>query len=105
MSKNIKEENYKTAMVEQAEENKPQNQENVEEEPKEEFDLARTVGKVVLIALGVVALGAVGLFVAGAVSKKDDTPENDETEDEEETEVVENKVVELLEEKETESEN
>lgn len=103
MSKNImnKEEEYKTAMVQQAPENQEQQPEN-DEVPKEEFDLARTVGKVVLIALGVVALGAVGLLVAGAVSKKDEKdPEVIDDDDQEDTEDQEdditNKIVEVLE--------
>lgn len=103
MSKNImnKEEEYKTAMVQQAPENQEQQPENVEV-PKEEFDLARTVGKVVLIALGVVALGAVGLLVAGAVSKKDEEKDSEaidddqeDTEDQEDD--ITNKIVEVLE--------
>lgn len=104
MSKNImnKEEEYKTAVVQKAPENQEQQPENVEV-PKEEFDLARTVGKVVLIALGVVALGAVGLLVAGAVSKKDEekNPEAIDDDDQEDTEDQEdditNKIVEVLE--------
>lgn len=102
---NEKNEEYKTAMVQQAPENQeqpPVDAANVE--PKEEFDLARTVGKVVLIALGVVALGAVGILVAGAVSKKKDEPEvidDDDAEDEEkdtdDSDDIANKVVELLE--------
>ena len=102
---NEKNEEYKTAMVQQAPENQeqpPVDAANVE--PKEEFDLARTVGKVVLIALGVVALGAVGILVAGAVSKKKDEPDiidDDDAEDEEkdtdDSDDIANKVVELLE--------
>lgn len=108
MSKNImnKEEEYKTAMVQQAPENQeqpPVDAANVE--PKEEFDLARTVGKVVLVTLGIVVLGVVGICVAGAVSKKkdEDEPEviDDDAEDEEEKDTdsddIANKVVELLE--------
>lgn len=109
MSKNImnKEEEYKTAMVQQA----PENQEQLpvdakDDQPKAEFDLARTVGKVVLVTLGVVVLGVVGICVAGAVSKKkdEDEPEvidEDDAEDEEkdtdDVDAVANKVVELLE--------
>ena len=102
---NEKNEEYKTAMVQQAPENQeqpPVDAANVE--PKEEFDLARTVGKVVLIALGVVALGAVGILVAGAVSKKKDEPDiidDDDAEDEEkdtdDSDDIANKVVERLE--------
>lgn len=102
---NEKNEEYKTAMVQQAPENQeqpPVDAANVE--PKAEFDLARTVGKVVLITLGVVALGAVGLLVAGAVSKKKDEPDvidDDDAEDEEkdtdDSDDIANKVVELLE--------
>ena len=101
---NEKNEEYKTAMVQQAPENQeqpPVDAANVE--PKEEFDLARTVGKVVLIALGVVALGTVGILVAGAVSKKKDEPDviDDDAEDDEEKDTdsddIANKVVELLE--------
>lgn len=102
---NEKNEEYKTAMVQQAPENQeqpPVDAANVE--PKEEFDLARTVGKVVLVALGVVALGAVGILVAGAVSKKKDEPDvidDDDAEDEEkdtdDSDDIANKVVELLE--------
>lgn len=96
-----KEEEYKTAMVQQAPENQEQQPENVEV-PKEEFDLARTVGKVVLIALGVVALGAVGLLVAGAVSKKDEEkdPEvidDDQEDTEDQEDDITNKIVEVLE--------
>lgn len=100
---NEKNEEYKTAMVQQAPENQEQPPvEAVVVEP--EFDLARTVGKVVLIALGVVALGAVGILVAGAVSKKKDEPDvidDDDAEDEEkdtdDSDDIANKVVELLE--------
>lgn len=101
---NEKNEEYKTAMVQQAPENQEQPPVGEVVELKEEFDLARTVGKVVLIALGVVALGAVGLLVAGAVSKKKDEPDvidDDDAEDEEkdtdDSDDIANKVVELLE--------
>lgn len=102
---NEKNEEYKTAMVQQAPENQeqpPVDAANVE--PKEEFDLARTVGKVVLIALGIGLLGVVGICVAGAVSKKKDEPDvidDDDAEDEEkdtdDSDDIANKVVELLE--------
>ena len=99
---NEKNEEYKTAMVQQAPEN--QEQPPVEAVVEPEFDLARTVGKVVLITLGVIALGAVGLLVAGAVSKKKDEPDvidDDDAEDDEEKDTdsddIANKVVELLE--------
>ena len=101
---NEKNEEYKTAMVRQAPENQEQPPVDAVVEPKEEFDLARTVGKVVLIALGVVALGAVRILVAGAVSKKKDEPDvidDDDAEDEEkdtdDSDDIANKVVELLE--------
>ena len=102
---NEKNEEYKTAMVQQA----PGNQEqppvdNAVVKPKEEFDLARTVGKVVLVTLGVVILGVVGICVAGAVSKKkDDEPDvidddaDDEEKDTDDSDEIANKVVELLE--------
>lgn len=102
---NEKNEEYKTAMVQQAPENQeqpPVDAANVE--PKEEFDLARTVGKVVLIALGIGLLGVVGICVAGAVSKKKDEPdviddddEEDEEKDTDDSDDIANKVVELLE--------
>ena len=103
---NEKNEEYKTAMVQQAPENQeqpPVDAANVE--PKEEFDLARTVGKVVLIALGIGLLGVVGICVAGAVSKKkDDEPDiidDDDAEDEEkdtdDSDDLTNKVIEVLE--------
>lgn len=102
---NEKNEEYKTAMVQQAPENQeqpPVDAANVE--PKEEFDLARTVGKVVLVTLGIVVLGVVGICVAGAVSKKKDEPDvidDDDAEDEEkdtdDSDDIANKVVELLE--------
>lgn len=107
MSKNImnKEEEYKTAMVQQAPENQEQPPVEANDQPKAEFDLARTVGKVVLVTLGIVVLGVVGICVAGAVSKKkdEDEPEviDDDAEDEEEKDTdsddIANKVVELLE--------
>ena len=103
---NEKNEEYKTAMVQQA----PENQEQppvdaaANVEPKEEFDLARTVGKVVLVALGIGVLAVVGICVAGAVSKKKDEPDvidDDDAEDDEEKDTdsddIANKVVELLE--------
>ena len=101
---NEKNEEYKTAMVQQAPENQEPPVDAANVEPKEEFDLARTVGKVVLITLGVVALGAVGLLVAAVVSKKNDEPDvidDDDAEDDEEKDTdsddIANKVVELLE--------
>ena len=101
---NEKNEEYKTAMVQQAPENQEPPVDAANVEPKEEFDLARTVGKVVLITLGVVALGAVGLLVAAVVSKKNDEPDvidDDDAEDEEkdtdDSDDIANKVVELLE--------
>lgn len=107
MSKNImnKEEEYKTAMVQQAPENQEQPPVDANVEPKEEFDLARTVGKVVLIALGIGLLGVVGICVAGAVSKKKDEPDvidDDDAEDEEkdtedQEDDITNKIVEVLE--------
>lgn len=97
---NEKNEEYKTAMEHENQEQPPVDADK-ELIDVEEFDLARTVGKVVLVALGVVALGAVGILVAGAVSKKKDEPDvidDDDAEDEEkdtdDSDDIANKVVE-----------